>query len=891
MNKFYGLKYCKFDLHVHTPASHDFPNKNITAEQIIDRAISSGLSGIAITDHNTGKMIDSIKKAANGKDITIFPGVEISCTGGERGIHIIAILSPEKGTQDIEDLLSNLQIKREDFGKKSAVTSLSPRSVIDIIASDMFNGIAVLAHCTSSKGVLNEIKGETRTKIFEKKGLLAVETSEHDFKDAEKKRQRKRAIDLLDGTDENFNNLKLGVYISSDSKVTPDADTHTLEGIGSRFTYFKVDDKITLESLRQCFNDRDTRIRQFFEYCDNTYPCIKSIKVTGGFFDQQEAYFHKGLNTILGAKGAGKSLLIELMRFGLNQPPSQKEINSDHIRKLEKKLDTYGTVELEIIDETGMSHKISRTFNPKLGNPFKESTHQNIASSFTVQFLSQNEIVKTAEDESEQIKFIDRFFDFRHYQNRIRNIEKDLSLLDKEFADGLRAMSDLKDINNQIQSNNLELERINKRLSDPIYDRYKALEQKDSALQYQEQSLRNLSELVDNHYETIKKYEFPNFEGVLNEDPVIKRNRDTLNDTKKALDENLLNILDILKQANQKVQDEYRKWNLTYIKEKDTYEKHVRDAGGDRKVLEAQRLKVLKFLDDLKKREQELSKKANNLKSVNERREELMKNLFEIHSEYSNERKSRCERFEKESNGKLQVKIYESTNVDEFKRQLNSLKKGSYFKDSEIDKICENITPNTFILNLLRYEATKNRDTLDSISKKVELDIDRIQTLCDFLLGQAQYEDLLKLQYTAHPQDRPEIKYNVSDQNYELIRDISVGQKCTAMLIMALSDGNIPIIIDQPEDSLDVRSVWEDMCLKIRKGKENRQFIFTTHNSCLAVASDTDKFTIIESDANKGSIVISGALETAPVKEEVIRYLEGGRPTYQKKAIKYEMSN
>ena len=111
------------------------------------------------------------------------------------------------------------------------------------------------------------------------------------------------------------------------------------------------------------------------------------------------------------------------------------------------------------------------------------------------------------------------------------------------------------------------------------------------------------------------------------------------------------------------------------------------------------------------------------------------------------------------------------------------------------------------------------------------------------------------------------------------------------MLIMALSDGKFPVVIDQPEDSLDVRSVWDDMCIKIRRGKDNRQFIFTTHNSCLAVASDTDKFAIIESDAIRGYISISGALESGSMKEEVISYLEGGRPTYYAKATKYGRAN
>ena len=49
------------------------------------------------------------------------------------------------------------------------------------------------------------------------------------------------------------------------------------------------------------------------------------------------------------------------------------------------------------------------------------------------------------------------------------------------------------------------------------------------------------------------------------------------------------------------------------------------------------------------------------------------------------------------------------------------------------------------------------------------------------------------------PQDRPEIKYNIGSDNYELLENLSVGQKCTAMLIISLSEGDMPIVIDQPE--------------------------------------------------------------------------------------------
>ncbi len=191
-------------------------------------------------------------------------------------------------------------------------------------------------------------------------------------------------------------------------------------------------------------------------------------------------------------------------------------------------------------------------------------------------------------------------------------------------------------------------------------------------------------------------------------------------------------------------------------------------------------------------------------------------------------------------------------------------------------------------MQLLRYDVKKESKQLEKLAKDANIVLSRMKTLADFLLSQKPYEELLALQYRALPQDRPEILYNIGNGDYQPLGSISVGQKCTAMLIMALSDGVMPIVIDQPEDSLDIRSIWEDMCLKLRTGKEKRQFIFTTHNSSLAVASDTDCFVILEGAASKGKIVIIGSMDHEPISSEVLKYLEGGIETYRRKFTKYD---
>lgn len=141
------------------------------------------------------------------------------------------------------------------------------------------------------------------------------------------------------------------------------------------------------------------------------------------------------------------------------------------------------------------------------------------------------------------------------------------------------------------------------------------------------------------------------------------------------------------------------------------------------------------------------------------------------------------------------------------------------------------------------------------------------------------------------PADRPEIAFRREDGSFAPLAELSTGQKCTALLVMALSEGNAPIVVDQPEDSLDIRSIWEDMCLRLRLSKRSRQFAFTTHNSSLAVASDSDKFVVLAGDARHGEVVLAGAIDHEDVRAEVIRLLEGGTSTYFLKQRKYNVQD
>jgi len=875
-----GLSWKRFDLHVHTPASRCFKGV-ATPEDLVNEAITKELDAIAITDHNTAEWIDRVKETANAKGLVIFPGVEISCTGGKQGIHIVCIMDPSATSKHVEAILNVLGIGPDSYGREDAISDKSPIEVINVIQEK--GGIAILAHANSTHGVLADMSGNGRTNIIQNQFLLAAECT--DYADKSKKKKRKRVIDYLDGSDPEYRR-KLAVYQASDSPCPDGTGRHCIKGIGTRYSHFKVE-RINLEGLRQCFVDPDVRIRQIGEEPTIDFPRIKHVKIDSGFLDGQEAEFHSGLTSILGGKGTGKSILMEFIRFALNQESSAESIARDHLGKLRSRLGEFGSVEVTYIDENGKESVVKRVFREIDGSPYDSAVPYDPAQVFPVLFLSQNEIVKIAEDQADQLHFIDQFFDFHSYRAKIATTEKELEQLDKAMGDGLRAYSESADLSSKIATLDKEISRLDEALKDSIFEEFQRLEQKENAFLAQTNYLSEYSASVQRSKEAITSKDIPEIPLNLATDPALLRNRELIVNAQNRVSEILDNLSKEIATAHDSAVAEYKAWHSKYVDGKKKYELHIQQIGGDYKAIALSRERVTKQRDELRKRLDLVTVRKERVPNISNKRNSLLDELQSVYKDYTDERKAKCVKFQEDSDGKLQLRILDQRNADEFESGLLSLKRGSYLRDDEITTITANVKPRDFVISLLRYEATKESKHLEPISKASSIEIQRMKTLADFLLSAIQYEELLSLQYRAHPQDRPEILYDIGNGDFQPLSSISVGQKCTAMLLMALSDGTMPIIIDQPEDSLDIRSVWEDMCSKLRAGKERRQFVFTTHNSSLAVASDTDCYLILESDASQGRIVHVGSLDHDPVATEVMQYLEGGEKTYSLKYDKY----
>ena len=120
-----------------------------------------------------------------------------------------------------------------------------------------------------------------------------------------------------------------------------------------------------------------------------------------------------------------------------------------------------------------------------------------------------------------------------------------------------------------------------------------------------------------------------------------------------------------------------------------------------------------------------------------------------------------------------------------------------------------------------------------------------------------------------------------------------------------------PILLDQPEDDLDNRSIYNNLSKFIKEKKKQRQIIIVTHNPNMVVGSDSEEIIVAnqedkdQNSENKNKThtfeYVSGALEESfldesqqgilykkGIKNHVCEILEGGEEAFEKRERKYD---
>jgi len=860
-----GLEWKKCDFHIHTPASRDdHKYQQVSPADIIKRCQELKLDAICISDHNTGDWVDPIKEAAKGTGIIIFPGVEITAQGGERNIHILAILDPSKGTANINDILSKLDITQERRGKTDVLAEGDIRNVIEVISQS--KGIAILAHADSTSGVMSEMKGVSRTKIIQNERLLGV----HITKD--------ETARFLDGSDPNYKR-KIATFKASDA--------HAIDEIGREVTYFKIGAP-TISALQQCLYDPDTRIRPHIEPMGNQR--ILEIEFSQGFLGGQKCKFHSGLNSIVGGKGVGKSLIIDFLRFALKHISPIQDIKNDMNSKLRCQLGIGGFITVYVQVQSGTSFKITRQYDDS-ENPItvydltKDSLYEgDLHRLFPVLVYSQNEIIDISRDPSAQLVLIDNLVDVDSHNAAIADTQEKLRRNLAQYLECLAAKEGASRITQEITNKQAEIEELDKSLSDPIFDSKRKWDHHRSTMRLLNQAIEDLASGAQQFIVDHKENKLPSLSKSDKQQTDLVAYHEALLAAKSKLLDRFAADLDALRVAINNASQHKTSFEGKFTEWERTYQEFVKSAGGQKQALANKRAHAQAELDDLSQQLVTKETMANRFQSVNQQRQNLLNDLEQALSQRYQARVNIYQRLSDRSQGKLKLSIEAGADRTGYHQMVLNLAYGTGIWERTLTSISNRITPRNLVDIVIGRKIsalyTQSELTYESASKL----IDAIR------FNESKTQELLRLPFECIPKDVPTIKYLKQDGNYSPLHELSVGQKCTALLLIALSEGTMPIIVDQPEDALDVATVYFDVVSLLRDRKEHRQFVLTTHNPNIGVSSDPDKYHILKATEAKGEIVCCGAMDIESVRTEVIDHLEGGTESYELRGKKYGLS-
>jgi hypothetical protein len=301
------------DLHIHTPASSDYREPDVTYLDILRTAESRGLRIIAITDHNTVAGVRKMKAEQeqlellenlgriNAEErvqlaeyrrlrdkILVLPGFEFTATFG---FHVLAIFPPEMPVRELEHLLLALNIPTEELDSGASTVGASSDVLAVYRVINEAGGLAIAAHANSSNGVAMRgfpIGGQTKIAYTQDPNLHALEVT-----DLAQKGRRTTAA-FFGGTKPEYPRRMHCIQGSDAHRLTGEGGKGKILGIGERATEVLLSE-ISFEALKELFLSNDfARTRSHLEQRKaDEFDFIRQAREAGATIVQD---FHENMN-------------------------------------------------------------------------------------------------------------------------------------------------------------------------------------------------------------------------------------------------------------------------------------------------------------------------------------------------------------------------------------------------------------------------------------------------------------------------------------------------------------------------------------------------------------------------------------------------------------------
>ncbi len=319
-------QWYRMDLHLHTPASADFKQPNVTYLDFMKKAEEKNLDLIAFTDHNSAsgyarlledieslELLERLKRLRDDErkrldeyrrlreKILILPGFEFTAT---LGFHILGIFPPETTVRELEHLLLSLRVPAEKLDQGSGEVGATTDALTAYRMINEAGGMAIAAHANSSHGVAMpgfDFGGQTRIAYTQDSNLLALEVTDLDSK------SRRRTAAFFSGTKPEYPRRMHCIQGSDAHKLDLDPKFKNEMGVGDRATEILLDE-LSFDAIKAVFTGNDfSRTRPYRPTAEEPFDPIREAREQGDTLIQS---FHERL---VEKRGVARTILEDIV--------------------------------------------------------------------------------------------------------------------------------------------------------------------------------------------------------------------------------------------------------------------------------------------------------------------------------------------------------------------------------------------------------------------------------------------------------------------------------------------------------------------------------------------------------------------------------------------------
>lgn len=942
-----GSTWNKWDFHLHTPYSalnNQFGNHQSeeTWLKYIDKieyeAAGKGIVAVGITDYfmvDGYKKVKEYKEKGKLKDLFLIPNIEfrlkdivIVDKGNSKDVtrlNMHVLFSPELDVDDIEESFlheldfvyeqdsfesgSKLKLKRkhlEAFGKKLREDHDYFRNYSDLEVGCM--------NATVDASQIKEKLEENR--IFKGKYLIVLadeKLSKYGW-DGQGHGTRKHLIQMshaMFASNQSYIDFCLGKFHPSTDAFVKEfkslkpciwgCDSHSFDqrflepdsnnkGITS-YCWIKAD--VTWDGLKQILYEPEARVRiqeKSPEPAKSIFTIdklkIKSVNINENLkFEEKNFNLNHNLTAVIGGRGSGKTAIMDLLASCFSEGNKLQDIENSFYYRLYANKQKNKSIPVKVSLCSGDE------FEKEVGKD------QSWIENTDILYVTQNHFEEFSSNYSKLNKYVfdlifQRFPDekreYMEYKNQIKSYRDQIqhfNLQIQQLMDEINVKSEIEaellkknglklDYENKIKSieNSSEInEEVNKLTS--LLNDFRAKKEKTENLIY---SIDVASQKHNGIFEYISDLDEIN--------KLLRVLADGQIETSKLLPiKSLLLILDDIESISNDNRQILLK-NVEHYKAKitETQQKINNFSDVNRHISELKE-KYHIVLNDIEKLELQLAN-INSLQRDIETfkldRFNLYKSFIDCHIKWEKFVNSIILKFE---NGKSNILSNLTFNIS------ISLDKKSF-----LEKIDEKINHN--YKTVVEINKELERQIFSEIEKTIVSENMQSTTKYDVLKQNIEstgvnYYKILKQNvtysdfYNSLFENILSLDVNLKLDNIPL-ENQSMGQRAIVLLKIILAYDDKPLLIDQPEEDLDNKYIYEQLASAFREAKDNRQIIIATHNANLVVNTDAEQ--IIVATCEDGVISYNvGTLENQYTQECVKNILEGGETAFKKREEKY----